>query len=76
MTIEQERNYIAKHPFYKNSPKWISRVMRMPDPQVHAIYEKFKKADYAKLERELKAQKKENSNYHQINMFEYMEENK
>lgn len=73
MTIEQERNYIAKHPYYKNSPKWIARVMRMPDAQVHAIYKKFQQTDYKKLERELKAQNKENSNYHQINMFEYME---
>lgn len=73
MTIEQERNYISKHPKYKNSPKWIDRVMRMPDPQVHAIYKQFQKVDYKKLERELKAQEKENANYHQINMFEYME---
>ena len=45
----------------------------MPDPQVHAIYKQFQKVDYKKLERELKAQEKENANYHQINMFEYME---
>ena len=73
MTIDQERNYIAKHPYYKNSPKWLARVMRMPEPQVHAIFKRFQKADYEKLERELKAQEKENAKYHQINMFEYME---
>lgn len=73
MTIDQERNYIAKHPYYKNSPKWLARVMRMPEPQVHAIFKRFQKADYEKLERELKQREKENSKYHQINMFEYME---
>ena len=73
MTIDQERSYILQHPYYKNSPKWIARVMKMPDPQVHAIYKKFQKADYAKLEREMKQQNKENEQFHQMNMFEYME---
>lgn len=73
MTIDQERNYIAKHPYYKNSPKWLARVMHMPEPQVHAIFKRFQKVDYKKLERELKQQEKENAKYHQINMFEYME---
>ena len=72
MTIDQERNYIAKHPYYKNSPKWLARVMRMPDPQVHAIFKKFQQVDYNKLEKEMKAQEKDNRSYHQINMFEYM----
>ena len=73
MTIDQERNYICQHPYYKNSPRWKDRVMRMPEPQVHAIFKKFEKADYKKLEKELKAQEKDNQNYHQIDMFEYME---
>lgn len=73
MTIDQERTYIKQHPKYRGSVKWIDRVNRMPDPQVHAIYKKFREADYKKIERELKAQRKENEQYHQINMFEYKE---
>ena len=76
MTIDQERTYIMQHPKYKNSVKWKDRVMRMPEPQVHAIYKQFQKADYKKIARELKAQEKENANYHQIDMFEYMENGK
>ena len=72
MTIDQERSYILKHPKYKDHKGWWSKVMKMPDPQVHAIYKQFQKVDYKKLERELKAQEKENEQYHQINMFEYM----
>lgn len=73
MTIEQMRDYISKHPAYKNSPTWIARCKKMPDPQVFAIYKQFQKVDYKKLERELKKQDKENEQYHQVNMFEYME---
>lgn len=76
MTIDQERTYIMQHPKYKNSVKWKDRVMRMPEPQVHAIYKQFQKADYNKIARELKAQNKENVKYHQIDMFEYMENGK
>lgn len=74
MTIDQERTYIMQHPKYKNSVKWKDKVMRMPEPQVHAIYKQFQKADYKKIARELKAQNKENANYHQVDMFEYMKE--
>ena len=73
MTIDQERNYILQHPKYKNSMTWRGRVMKMPDPQVHAIFKQFQKVDYKKLERELRQQEKENTKYHQVNMFEYME---
>ncbi len=73
MTIDQMRNYISQHPKYKNSPKWKARVMNMPTPQVVAIYKQFQKADYKKIAREIKAQEKENQNYHQMDMFEYME---
>lgn len=73
MTIDQMRTYICQHPKYRNSPKWKARVMRMPEPQVFAIYNQFKKADYKKIEKELKAQEKDNQNYHQIDIFEYME---
>lgn len=73
MDVMQMRNYIAKHPKYKNSPRWIDRVMRMPEPQVYAIYRQFQKADYRKIERDLKKKDKENTQYHQMNIFEYME---
>lgn len=73
MTIDQMRSYICNHPKYKDSSKWKARVMRMPDPQVYAIFKQFQKVDYKKLERELKQQEKENAKYHQINMFEYEE---
>lgn len=74
MTIDQERNYILQHPKYKHSMIWRNRVMRMPDYQVHAIYKQFQKVDYKKLEKELKKHGKENEQYHQVNMFEYMED--
>ena len=48
--------------------------MRMPDAQVHAIYKQFQKLDDKKIERELKQQEKDNRSYHQMTMFEYLEE--
>jgi hypothetical protein len=48
--------------------------MRMPEPQVYAIYRQFQKADYKKIERDMKRNNKENEQYHQMNIFEYMEE--
>ena len=75
MSIEQMRVYIAEHPKYKNSPNWRYRCQTMPSSQVLAIYINFRKMDYKKIEKELKAQDKDNQNqnYHQINIFEYME---
>ena len=72
MDIAQMRDYICKHPKYKNSPTWKGRVMRMPESQVVAIYKQFRNVDYKKIERNMKKQNKENVNYHQIDMFEYM----
>ena len=73
MSIEQMRVYIAEHPKYKNSPNWRYRCQTMSSRQVVAIYNNFKKMDYKKIEKELKEQNKDNKNYHQINIFEYME---
>ena len=73
MNIDQMRIYISQHPKYKNSPFWRSRCQRMPDDQIIAIYYKFRKMDYKKIEKEIKKQDKKNDDYHQINMFEYME---
>lgn len=41
MTIEQMRDYIAKYPKYKQSPKWISKVSKMPDAQIIAVYNRL-----------------------------------
>lgn len=71
--MNQMRTYISQHPKYKNSPKWKARVMRMPENQVVALYNKFRELDYKKIERQMKQQEKENQNYHQVDMFEYME---
>lgn len=71
--MNQMRTYISQHPKYRNSPKWKARVMRMPENQVVALYNKFRELDYKKIERQMKQQEKENQNYHQVDMFEYME---
>lgn len=73
MTMQQMRNYISNNPLYKNSPAWRDRCQRMPERQVVAIYNKFKNIDYKKIEREIKKTNKNNEQYHQISMFEYME---
>lgn len=71
--MNQMRTYISQHPKYRNSPKWKARVMRMPENQVVALYNKFRELDYKKIEKQMKQQEKENQNYHQVDMFEYME---
>lgn len=74
--MNQMRTYISQHPKYRNSPKWKARVMRMPENQVVALYNKFRELDYKKIEKQMRQQEKENQNYHQVDMFEYMEEQK
>lgn len=73
MTIEDMRYHVENHPKYRDSPRWRDRVRRMPDEQVFAIYEKFKLEDYRKIEREMKETKKSNDQFHQMDIFEYME---
>ena len=73
MTLEQMRNYIMEHPRYKNSPTWKAKCLKMPAPQVVAIYKQFQKVNYNKIAKEMKAQEKDNKNYHQMDMFEFME---
>lgn len=72
MSIDQMRDYISKHPKYKNSPRWIDRVRRMPDAQVFAIYKQFQKVDYRKMEKELKEREKDKYEYHQMTIFDLM----
>lgn len=74
MDMNQMRDYISKHPKYRNSPKWKARVMRMPENQVVALYSKFRQLDYNKIEKEMKELEANNSKYHQMDMFEYEEE--
>lgn len=74
MTIDQERTYILQHPKYKKYVNWQSKVMRMSDSQVHAIYKQFQKLDYKKIERELKAKEQEDQKYHQVTIFEWAKE--
>ena len=72
MSIEQMRVYISEHPKYK-SPGWRDRCNRMPDAQVIAIYNNFRKLDYRKIERDMKRTQKNNEKFHQMDIFEYME---
>ena len=72
--IRQMRDYISRHPRYKNSNTWRDRVQRMPENQVIAIFYKFQKQDYKKIEREMKVEKEPvKEQFHQVTMFEYME---
>ena len=45
MDMNQMRTYISQHPKYRNSPKWKARVMRMPENQVVALYNKFRELE-------------------------------
>lgn len=74
MNMMQMRIYISEHPRYRKSPAWKDRCMRMPEAQVVAIYNKFRKEDYRKIEREMKRTEKTNQKFHQIDIFEYLEE--
>ena len=73
MTVDQMRNYICQHPKYKNSMYWKQKVMTMPENQVVAIYHKFKQINYGEEQKKVDA-RKEGSEYHQIDMFEYLSE--
>lgn len=73
MQMNEMRNYISQHPLYKNSPAWRDRCQRMKESQVVAIYNKFKLQDWKKLEKVIKKNEKSNEQYHQMDMFEYME---
>ncbi len=74
MTTQQMRVYISQHPLYKGSMKWKAKCMTMPERQVIAIYNKFKQQDFKKIEKEVLEREKQKEQYHQIDMFEYMEE--
>lgn len=59
-TIAEMRLYLMSR--YPYSLKWHKRVVDMPTRQVVAIYKKMKKDEEKNLV----------SNYHQIDMFEYL----
>ena len=65
MTVNDMRNYICQHPKYRHNEHWKNRVMHMPENQVFAIYNRFKKLDFKKEAKE---------EYHQMNLFEYLKE--
>lgn len=64
-TMNDMRRYISNR---YESMNWKNKVSKMPTRQVIAIYRRFKEADEkAKLEATCP-----NSEYHQIDMFEYL----
>lgn len=64
-TISEMRLYLMSR--YPNSLKWHKKVQNMPTRQVVAIYKKMKRDEEKNL-----VHPHNNSNYHQIDMFEYL----
>lgn len=64
-TISEMRLYLMSR--YPYSLKWHKRVVDMPTKQVVAIYKKMKKDEEKNL-----VYPHNDSNYHQIDMFEYL----
>ena len=64
-TISEMRLYLMSR--YPNSLKWHKKVQNMPTRQVVAIYKKMKRDEENNL-----VHPHNDSNYHQIDMFEYM----
>ncbi len=62
MTISEMRLYLMSR--YPNSLRWHEKVKNMPTKRVVAIYKKMS-SDKTEICHN-------NSNYHQIDMFEYM----
>lgn len=81
ISIEEKRQYLAECEPYASSPSWVDRVKnKMPDRQVHAIFNKFcrggvfQKSENIKKQRKKQAKKNNEPEYHQISMFEYVED--
>lgn len=72
MTVNEMRTFIIQHPKYKNSMYWKEKVLRMPDNQVIAIYNKFRQKSYEQIEKDLTVA--DNNQYHQMDIFEYVAE--
>lgn len=64
-TISEMRLYLMSR--YPNSLKWHKKVQNMPTRQIVAIYKRMKELENKNL-----VHPHNNSNYHQIDMFEYL----
>ena len=64
-TIAEMRLYLMSR--YPNSLKWHKKVQNMPTKQIVAIYKRMKE-----LENKNFVHPHNDSNYHQIDMFEYL----
>ena len=60
LTISDMRLYLMSS--YPNALNWHKKVLNMPTRQVVAIYKRMKELE----------EHSHNSNYHQIDMFEYL----
>lgn len=65
MTISEMRLYLMSR--YPNSLKWHKKVQNMPTRQTVAIYKRMKELENKNL-----VHPHNDSNYHQIDMFEYL----
>lgn len=65
MTIEKMREKLMFGSKY-NGPNWQLKVKDMPDSQIVAIYNNFKKSGM------FRKSKKNKEPYHQITIFEYL----
>lgn len=64
-TMSEMRLYLMSR--YPNSLKWHKKVQNMPTRQIVAIYKRMKELENKNL-----VHPHNNSNYHQIDMFEYL----
>lgn len=64
-TISEMRLYLMG--MYPNRLKWHQKVQNMPTRQIVAIYKRMKELENKNL-----VHPHNNSNYHQIDMFEYL----
>lgn len=64
-TISEMRLYLMSR--YPNSLKWHKKVQNMPTRQIVAIYKRMKELENKNL-----VHPHNDSNYHQIDMFEYL----
>lgn len=71
MTVQFMRAEIGK---VYNSQKWRNRVSAMPANQVIAVYNRMRENGTIEYAKERRARELEDAKYHQVTMFEYMEE--
>lgn len=78
MTIADMRNDLANCEPYAQAPSWVDRVSKMRESQVIAIWKKFNSDGHFERSKEAKRRLQKKSKdkvvYHQMSMFEYMED--